>query len=229
MPIALCRFLWKPLQELRTSRNSAFLRHGVSEDQQDRLLDVSGPQERVQRHTVDQYLDAVSPTFGVLQRTVEQLVDSVPVVPLLDTPVPQMVDRLVDVLKIIDTTSSVEQVIKVPMITFQDGSRAAPRFASRSERNSWWKCPFPPLTTLRCLTRRPRRKKRWRRRKSWRCSTSQPTGSNTPASARCASAAISWRGAARQGSCSFAHGEQELHPAAFRRADRGCASAAYHG
>ena len=29
-------------------------------------------------------------------------------------------------------------------------------------------------------------------------------------------------------SCSFAHGEQELHPAALRRADRRCACAADH-
>ena len=45
----------------------------------DRLLDVSGPQERVQR------------------RTVEQLVDSPPVVPSLDSPVPLMAEPLVDV------------------------------------------------------------------------------------------------------------------------------------
>ena len=43
----------------------------------DRLLDVSGPQERVQR------------------RTVEQIVDCVSEVPLLDAPVPQTVDQLV--------------------------------------------------------------------------------------------------------------------------------------
>ena len=47
----------------------------------DRLLDVSGPQERVQR------------------RTVEQIVDPVPEVPLLDAPVPQTVDQLVEVLR----------------------------------------------------------------------------------------------------------------------------------
>ena len=47
----------------------------------DRLLDVSGPQERVQR------------------RTMEQIIDCVPVVPLLDVPVPQMVSiEVADVL-----------------------------------------------------------------------------------------------------------------------------------
>ena len=51
----------------------------------DRLLDVSGPQERVQR------------------RTVEQIDDAVPVVPLLRTFVPQMVDQLVEVLRRTDT------------------------------------------------------------------------------------------------------------------------------
>ena len=49
---------------------------------------------------------------------------------LLDVSGPQIVDQLVDVLKIIDTTSSVEQVIKVPMIAFQDG--IPPRRASRA-------------------------------------------------------------------------------------------------
>ena len=42
----------------------------------DRLLDVSGPQERVQR------------------RIMEQIVDCVPFIPLLDAPVPQTVDQL---------------------------------------------------------------------------------------------------------------------------------------
>ena len=50
----------------------------------DRLSAVSGPQERV------------------LRRTVEQIVDCVPVVPLHHTSEPQMVDSVVDVLKILD-------------------------------------------------------------------------------------------------------------------------------
>ena len=64
----------------------------------DRLLDVSGPQERVQR------------------RTVEQIVDPVPEVPLLDAPVPQTVDQLVEVLRPLVP----EQVIAAPKITFHD-------------------------------------------------------------------------------------------------------------
>ena len=51
----------------------------------DRIATLSGPQERV------------------LQRTVEQIVDAVPLVPLLDDPVPQTVEQLVDVLRFFDT------------------------------------------------------------------------------------------------------------------------------
>ena len=64
----------------------------------DRLLDVSGPQERVQR------------------RTIEQIVDYVPVVPLLHAPVPRMVDKLEDVLKIVDLFVPAQE-IEVPRIS----------------------------------------------------------------------------------------------------------------
>ena len=49
----------------------------------------------------------------------EQIDDSVPVVPLLHTFVPQMVDQLVEVLRLVDTVVT-EQVIDVPKITSQD-------------------------------------------------------------------------------------------------------------
>ena len=62
----------------------------------DRLLDVSGPQERGQR------------------RTVQQIVDPVPL-PTLDDPAPQMVGQLVDVLKLLDTAIP-EQVFEEPKI-----------------------------------------------------------------------------------------------------------------
>ena len=70
----------------------------------DRLAPVSGPQERVQRHFVEHPVD---PVRGV---------------PILDAPVPQMVDQLVDVLKIIERSLPVvaEQVIEVPKIILQD-------------------------------------------------------------------------------------------------------------
>ena len=64
----------------------------------DRLLDVFGPQEQVQRSTM------------------EQVVDYVPVVSLLDAPAPQMVDKLEDVLKIVDLFVPA-QVIEVPRIS----------------------------------------------------------------------------------------------------------------
>ena len=65
------------------------------------LSEVAGPQERVQRHAV------------------QQIEDFVPLVQIRDGPVPQMVDQLVDVLKIFDRGLS-EQVIEVPKVTLQD-------------------------------------------------------------------------------------------------------------
>ena len=87
----------------------------------DRLLAASGPQERALRHTV------------------EQLADCVTVVPLLDSPVPQVVDQLVDVLKFFNK-SLAEQVVEVPKIALQDGWR-----------NSWWKCQRSPFSSSRPL------------------------------------------------------------------------------
>ena len=95
----------------------------------DRLLGVSGPQERVQRHTVEQILDAVSPT--------------------LDVPVPLMGEQLVDVLRFFDTLSPVaEQVIDVPSRT----SLRDACVASRSWWNRWWKCQQPCTFLSRKLT-----------------------------------------------------------------------------
>ena len=65
----------------------------------DRIATLSGPQERD------------------LRRTVEQIVDEVSLVPLLDDPVPQMVEQLPDVLRFFDRFATVpEQVIAVPKI-----------------------------------------------------------------------------------------------------------------
>ena len=64
----------------------------------DRLLDVSGPQERVLRHTE------------------EQAGDVVPGLPALNAPVPQMVDKLQDVLKIVDLFVPAQE-IEVPRIS----------------------------------------------------------------------------------------------------------------
>ena len=69
----------------------------------DRLSAVSGPQERVQRYTV------------------EQMGDCVPGLPALDAPMPQLLDQLVVVLQGLDMFTPVEQGIEVPTITLQDG------------------------------------------------------------------------------------------------------------
>ena len=81
----------------------------------------------------------VRPQERVLRRTVEQNV-GVFTFPVLDAPVPQMVDQLVDVLKIFDRGLT-EQVVEVPKVSLQDvvPHRAAPR--APQLRNSWGTCP----------------------------------------------------------------------------------------
>ena len=64
-------------------------------------------------------LTEVRPQERVLRRTVEQNVEPVRGVPVLDAPVPQMVEHVVDVLKIIDRGPP-EQVIEVPEVSLQD-------------------------------------------------------------------------------------------------------------
>ena len=69
----------------------------------DRIATLSGPHARVQRRTVQQIVDEVSP------------------VPLLDDPVPQTVEQLVDVLRFFNSLCPVsEQVIEVPKISLED-------------------------------------------------------------------------------------------------------------
>ena len=93
----------------------------------DRLLDVSGPQERVQR------------------RTMEQIVDYVRVVPLLDAPVPLMVEQLVDVLRFVDALVPVsEQVIEAPKIILENiPSRRLVRDPQLAEQLVDVPTPFP--------------------------------------------------------------------------------------
>ena len=84
------------------------------------LVEPRGPQERIQRHTAEQMIESFVP---------------VPVLDL-DAPVPQMVDQLVDVLKLLDTAIP-EQVIAVPKIPLDSIPHRAvfePQLA-----NSWWK------------------------------------------------------------------------------------------
>ena len=64
-------------------------------------------------------LTEVRPQERVLRRTVEQNVEPVRGVPVLAAPVPQMVEHVADVLKIIDRGPP-EQVIEVPEVSLQD-------------------------------------------------------------------------------------------------------------
>ena len=75
------------------------------------LVEPWGPQERVSRHTMEQ--------FGELA----------PMVQILDAPVPQLVDKLEDVLKILDLPVPVQE-IDVPKISS----------LCRRRWNSWWTC-----------------------------------------------------------------------------------------
>ena len=65
----------------------------------------------------------------------EQMADVAPMVQILDALVPQMVEHVVDVLKIFDRGLA-EQVIEVPKVTLQE-----PWSVGCSWRNSWWTCP----------------------------------------------------------------------------------------
>ena len=65
--------------------------------------------------------EARGPQARIQQRTMEQLADVVPLVQILDPPVPQMVEQLPDVLRFLATLLPVpEQVIEVPKIVLDD-------------------------------------------------------------------------------------------------------------
>ena len=101
----------------------------------DRLLDVSGPQERVQR------------------RTMEQIGDSAPFLPSLDVPVPLMGEQLVEVYKLLDVMVP-EQVIAVPKIFVGD---IPPRRLCREPQmvDQLVTVPTNPDTVLCVFTRSP--------------------------------------------------------------------------
>ena len=96
----------------------------------DRMPTLSGPQERVQRHTVD------------------QIVDAVPGLPTLDAPVPLMVEQLVDVLRFVGALVPVaEQVIEVLKIILENiPSRRLVRDPQPAEQ--LLDVPTPQRTTL---------------------------------------------------------------------------------
>ena len=86
------------------------------------LPELAGWQERVQRHTA------------------EHIVDVLPYLQILDVPVPQMREQLVDILRLVDMQTPVEQVIEVTRS--RPHPAALPRCSVRRRwRNCWWKCP----------------------------------------------------------------------------------------
>ena len=90
------------------------------------------PQERVPRHTVG---DTLSILLCVL----------LPMVQILDAPVPQTVEQLPDILRFFDTLMpDPEQVIEVPPDLARGRSLCALLCAIRSWRNSWWIVPTNP-------------------------------------------------------------------------------------
>ena len=54
------------------------------------------------------------PRARIQKHTVEQLADVVPMVQILDSPVPQTVEQLLEVFRLLDTQMPVEQAIAVP-------------------------------------------------------------------------------------------------------------------
>ena len=57
------------------------------------------------------------PQARVQQRTMEQLADVVPMVQILDSPVPQMEEQLLEVFRLLDTQMPVEHAFAVPKIS----------------------------------------------------------------------------------------------------------------
>ena len=57
------------------------------------------------------------PQARVQKHTMEQLADDVPMVQILDIPVPQMVEQVLEVFNLLDTQMLVQQVVAVPTIS----------------------------------------------------------------------------------------------------------------
>ena len=121
------------------------------------------------------------PQERVPQRTVEPMLETFVPVPSLYVLVPQPVNQLVDVLRLIDTVVP-EQVIDVPKIP-KTSSRSALCSMCRRWRNSWWTSPCPPSTTWSSLRKKRRRSSRaWSRsrtrsRTSWMLLATRGAGS----------------------------------------------------
>ena len=92
---------------------------------------LAGPQgllDRVQRHTVEQIIEIFVP------------------VQVLDDPEPLMVERLADILRILDVPPNFVQAFDMPKISQDSIPQRA--VLSHSWRNSWWKCRLSCLFPL---------------------------------------------------------------------------------
>ena len=69
----------------------------------------------------------VPPQPGVLRHTAAHIVDILPYVQILDVPVPQLGDQVVELLQEIDAPALVEQVIAVPKISLDRIPQRCPR------------------------------------------------------------------------------------------------------
>ena len=87
------------------------------------------------------------------QRTLEQFADDVPMLTLLDSLVPQMVNLLVAVLARHDMPLA-DRVVEVPSISCSPPSPAVLVLISvrHRRRNSWWKCRRSSTFSSRPLT-----------------------------------------------------------------------------
>ena len=88
-------------------------RGGGAQGQVRSAMATEAPPPRVPGHPV--WVSRGGRMYGSRSTTMEQLADVVPMVQILDFPVPQMVEQLVDVFRFFDTLCPVpEQVFEVP-------------------------------------------------------------------------------------------------------------------
>ena len=93
----------------------------------------------------------VLPQVGVQRHTVEQRIEHTPYVQILDAPVPLMVERLVDVLQLLDALIPVaEQVIDVPKMFIE---RIPPRTSVREPQLAEQLVEVPTIVSFSSLQR----------------------------------------------------------------------------
>ena len=88
---------------------------------------------------------------GVLRHTAAHIVDIVPYVQILDVPVPQLGDRVVDLLRKIDAPALVEHVIAEPKISLD---RVPQRSVSRRPRRAEQLVEVPTIVSSSSLQQR---------------------------------------------------------------------------